>query len=156
MDAAGAIKDLKDLKKGSEHASIPGRFQVLTYRGRTIVLDGAHNPDAAKVLAKSLDAQFGATKVVLVTNMLVGHEPSAFYEILQDRVAGVHVVPVDFHRATPVEKMVGKLKPIFSNVTGFESPIGGLNAAVDQARKDEIVLVTGTFYLVGELLRELT
>jgi dihydrofolate synthase/folylpolyglutamate synthase len=155
LDAAGAIKNIDALQIGAINASIPGRFQEIEYKGRTVVLDGAHNPDAAAVLSSSLDARFGARKVVLVTNMLAGHEPSAFYEVLRDRIADVFVVPVDFHRATPVETMVAKLESLFDHVTGFQSPLSGLDAAVAAAKEDEIVLVTGTFYLVGELLRNL-
>jgi len=155
IDASGAYRCDEALSKGAETASIPGRFQQIQYKGRTVLLDGAHNPDAAAVLAKSLDRQFGAQKYRLVTNMLAGHEPHSFYEILRDRVLSVYVVPVDFHRATPVDTMVGNLELLFHTVTGFDSPMAGLDAAVEDAAEGEIVLVTGTFYLVGELLRVL-
>src|ERR1019366_6915315 len=115
-----------------------------------------HNPDAANVLARSLDAQFDDRKVILVTNMLAGHEPADFYEVLRDRISSTFVVPVDFHRATPVDAMVAKLEQILPSVSGYPTPIGGLNAAVAQASEEEIILVTGTFYLVGELLRDIT
>jgi dihydrofolate synthase/folylpolyglutamate synthase len=155
MDAAGAITNERALQKGAMLASIPGRFQVLTYRGQTVVLDGAHNPDAARVLAKSLDDQFPTAKVHLVTNMLAGHEPASFYEILKDRVKSTSVVPVDFHRSTPVDKMVAHLANLLPQVQPFQTPLEGLNNAAEEAQADEIVLVTGSFYLVGELLRVL-
>jgi len=155
MDASGAYKDEPSLIQGAVNASIPGRFQEIEYKGRTVVLDGAHNPDAAAVLSASLDARFGDRKVVLVTNMLAGHEPGTFFRVLMDRVKSVHVVPVDFHRATSVDKMVAELKPLFPKIQGHQTPTEGLDAAVEQAGTNDIVLVTGTFYLVGELLRVL-
>ena len=155
IDAAGAETDENSLQRGASAASIPGRFQQMEVSGRTVLLDGAHNPDAAEVLAKSLDAEFSDKKCILVTNMLAGHEPSEFYNVLRNRVASVHVVPIDFHRATPVEKMVGWLEPSFSRVVGHKTPMEGLFAAIDEATSDEVVLVTGSFYLVGELLRGL-
>jgi len=155
MDAAGAYRNEVGLKRGAEMATVPGRFQEIEYKGRVVLLDGAHNPDAAGVLAESLDMRFGPRRVVLVTNMLAGHEPGSFYKVLRDRVAGVHVVPVDFFRSTPVEQMVEQLLPIFDEVKGHRSPLEGLDAAVEEAIGDEIVLVTGSFYLVGELLRAL-
>lgn len=155
IDASGAYLDDASLQRGAIAASIPGRFQQVEVRGRTVLLDGAHNPDAAEVLAKSLDAEFSGKKCILVTNMLAGHEPSEFYNVLRNRVASVHVVPIDFHRATPVEKMVGWLEPSFSRVVGYKTPMEGLFAAIDEATSDEVVLVTGSFYLVGELLRGL-
>ena len=153
LDASAAFVSEDGVQRGVSTATIPGRFQQIEYKGRTVLLDGAHNPDAASVLARSLDVQFGDRRYALVTNMLAGHEPQAFFEILRDRVSSVSVVPVDFHRATPVEKMVSQLESLFPQVTGYATPLEGLDAAVANAAPDEVILVTGTFYLVGELLR---
>jgi len=155
IDAAGAFKSEEALKTGAEKTTLPGRFQQIEYKGRTVIFDGAHNPDSAAVLKESLKARFGPGRYVLVTNMLSGHEPKTFYEILKDRVSCVHVVPVDFHRATPVHEMVDTLKSLFTHVVGHESTITGLDSALSDAGNDDIILVTGTFYLAGELLRQL-
>ena len=155
MDASGAFRNNESLVKGASTASIPGRFQKVEYKGRTLLFDGAHNPDAAEVLAKSLESEFGSKNCILVTNMLAGHEPSDFYNVLRGRVKSVHVVPIDFHRATPVERMVAWLKPGFGDVRGHATALEGLDAAVGEANSDQVVLVTGSFYLVGELLREI-
>ena len=87
--------------------------------------------------------------------MLAGHEPSEFFNVLRGRVSSVHVVPIDFHRATSVDKMVAWLEPRFEKVVGHMTPMEGLLSAVDEATPDEVVLVTGSFYLIGELLRSL-
>ncbi len=41
-----------------EHVRWAGRFEIFSINGRTIVIDGAHNPDGAAALRRSLDAQF--------------------------------------------------------------------------------------------------
>src|ERR1044072_7239328 len=58
-DAAGATRTLRGLQNGVAQATIPGRFEVRQCRERTIILDGAHNPDAAQVLAESLTTFVG-------------------------------------------------------------------------------------------------
>jgi dihydrofolate synthase/folylpolyglutamate synthase len=155
LDVSGAFRDDQSLQRGAIATSIPGRFQLLEVKGRTVLLDGAHNPDAAEVLSKSLDTQFRGKRCILVTNMLAGHEPSEFFNVLRGRVSSVHVVPIDFHRATSVDKMVAWLEPRFEKVVGHMTPMEGLLSAVDEATPDEVVLVTGSFYLIGELLRSL-
>ncbi len=156
VEASGAYTSEEALREGARLATIPGRFQVTTYQGRTIIFDGAHNPDSAQILVQTLAKEYPDRSVVLVTNMLAGHEPEEFYQTLRPKVKSVHVVPVDFHRSTPVESMVNKLSPIFKRVNGHQTPIEGLNAAVIEASVSDLVVVTGSFYLVGELLRELT
>ena len=156
IDASGAFVSEEALVEGARLAAIPGRFQVITYQGRTVIFDGAHNPDSANVLVQTLNKLYPDQKIVLVTNMLAGHEPEEFYRTLEPRVQSVHVVPVDFHRSTPVATMVDKLSPIFKNVNGHPTPIEGLNAATKDASESDLIVVTGSFYLVGELLRELT
>jgi len=153
IDAAGAFRSDEAIQKGVRAVWLPGRFQKVQYKDRTILLDGAHNSESAEILRGTLQ-EFGTQdRYVLVTNMLAGHEPAPFYEVLKSRVKSVHVVPVDFHRATPVEEMVGKLNPALPNVTGHNSILAGLDAALAETQPGETILVTGTFYLVGELLR---
>lgn len=43
-----------ELRQAMSHVRWPGRFEVLSYRGIDVILDGAHNPDGARVLAQSL------------------------------------------------------------------------------------------------------
>ncbi len=153
LDAAGALKDEESIQTGAAAATIPGRFQRIQYRGRTILLDGAHNPDALAVLRQALEAEYGAKRCILVTNMLQGHEPEQFFVQLKDQVSTVHVVPISFHRSTPVPDMVEHLQKTFSTVTGHESVMDGVDAAVAESQPDDIVLVTGSFYMVGEVIR---
>ena len=155
LDAAGAITTTEALVIGARSATIPGRFQEVTYQGKTVIFDGAHNPDAAEVLLAALDADDRFESYVLVTNMLSGHDPSEFYNILKRRVSKVHVVPIDFHRAKSVGDMVTKLAETFDLVKGHPSSTEGLEAAIDSTGHHEAVLVTGSFYLVGQLLREI-
>ncbi len=155
VDAAGAFRSEHSDQAGVARASLPGRFHRVKYKDRTIVLDGAHNSESATVLVKSLQTAYPAKEFVLVTNMLAGHEPAEFYGKLRGLVKAAIVVPVDFHRATHPTDMAETLIPIFADVRTAESPSQGLDEAVKQTLAGDIILVTGTFYLVGELLRHL-
>ena len=41
-----------------QHVQWAGRFEIFSIDGKTIVIDGAHNPDGARALRRALDAQF--------------------------------------------------------------------------------------------------
>jgi dihydrofolate synthase / folylpolyglutamate synthase len=160
MDAAGATRTLRGLTEGSRTASIPGRFERRTYRDRTVILDGAHNADAARVLLESLRMYFwtrpaedvkAQPKVILLTGMVAGHDPVEFYSELAPVVTAAHIVPIDFHRAVPPEELASAIKDTLPNVRAHASREEGLEQAVSEAGPDDIVLVTGSFYLVGEI-----
>jgi dihydrofolate synthase/folylpolyglutamate synthase len=56
LGAAG-VADVQDeaIRAGLASTRWPGRLEVLEQRGRTILLDGAHNPDGARALALTVD-----------------------------------------------------------------------------------------------------
>ena len=51
----GVIADRRTVRKGLASVRWPGRMQYADYRGRKFLLDGAHNPDAARRLADYLE-----------------------------------------------------------------------------------------------------
>ncbi len=157
IEAAGITVSEEKVREGIAEISLPGRFQRMERQGRTIILDGAHNPESAQALRASLvNFLSGKAKPVLVTNMLQGHEPDAFFSELVDLVDTVHVVPIEFRRARTVDETVDLLKGMFPDVTGHETPMAGIDGALADAGEHGHVLVTGSFYLVGEMLRMLT
>lgn len=155
MNASGATRTLRGLVDGAKNAQIPGRFQQVRYKDRTVILDGAHNADAGRVLRLSLEAFLREpgredTKVILVASMVAGHEPRTFFETITPMVSEAHLVPIDFPRAQPTTILKEEMRGLLESVTAYASVEAGLEAALGAARPQDVVLVTGSFYLVGE------
>ena len=146
--ASGAVDDPEAIRRGVATASLPGRFQRLDYGGKRFILDGAHNGESARALRASLDKWCPGQQFTLITGMVDGHEPSSVMAPLRDVVAQSYVVPIDFYRAVPP----AMLAPHVPNATACESTEEGIEAAWGH---EEPVLVTGSFYLVGDVLRTL-
>jgi dihydrofolate synthase / folylpolyglutamate synthase len=174
-DAAGATRTLGGLQRGTAKASIPGRFEVRKVRGRTVVLDGAHNTDAAAVLVDSLKtfletgappgSDFAAQinfvpriggRVLLVTGMVAGHDPAMFYRWFESLAQGAYVVPIDFHRALPVAELINVVAQFVPHTLAFDSVADGIEAVLSDAKEADIVVITGSFYLVGEAGKSLS
>ena len=51
----------------SDAATVPGRFNMFTYRGATLIADYGHNPDAIKVLVEAIDHIPANRRVVVVS-----------------------------------------------------------------------------------------
>lgn len=150
--AAGGEASDEQLRRGVASAFVPGRFQVLQKWDTTFLLDGAHNGESAALLRQSMDKAYPSRDVVLLTNMVQGHEPGDVYRHFAGRVKSAHVVPIDFHRAQPPAVVEGALRELSIPATAYDSVDEGLRKAAAEAGPDGIVLVTGSFYLVGDIL----
>lgn len=148
---AARIKgDEAAFKRGAANAYAPGRFERRTYRGREVVLDGAHNAAASTVLCESLQQRYPGQMFALVTGMVAGHDPVTFYEPLRDVIEAAFVAPIDFHRAIVPAALVASLGPDGAKFV----PTGSLAEAIENALGTGLpLLVTGSFYLVGEVGR---
>lgn len=155
LRAAGLKLDREKIDLAARNAFIPGRFQVETMNGREVVFDGAHNAEAADVLLASLRARYPDKNLLLVANVLLGHEITEFFDPLKGAFESVYVVPIDSPRARPVTETVKALAGFAPSIYAFDSIRGGLDAALNDASDDDVVVVTGSYYLVGEALRGL-
>jgi folylpolyglutamate synthase/dihydropteroate synthase len=166
--------------------SIPGRLQELpvvpvfgsvTDVGRTIVVDGAHNVDAAKGLSyfvqrkcrkKWLDGKPPPTEdgwpVTWVLAMTEGKDARHYLErLLQpgDTVITTAYGPVDgmpWVKPIDPQRLLDKALQI-PGVTGFAMPQQGVLRALLAAKSfthhDHPIVLTGSLYLIGDFYREL-
>lgn len=145
--AGGCELEDDAVRQGAAQAALPGRMQSVFWNGVEVLLDGAHNYDAARVLAEGLAMRYSGRRVALVLGMTRGHDPRQFLTAL-DQVDTVHVAPIAFHRALAPGDIVAELKG--RCVTVHPSVRSALEAAALEAGGSGLVVVTGSFYLVGE------
>ena len=126
-----------------------GRFQLLTDR---IVLDGAHNPDAAEVLAKTWGDEFPDEKATLIFGAAEGKDVAAVFEFLLPLIESVIFVPIQSERRLSPDAM----KAAFLEAGGTETDVATaetLTEALTLAGKNENkTLVAGSLFLIGEAL----
>ena len=156
LDAAQVSISWLAFNDAPQYVSAPGRFEKVPHKGKRFLLDGAHNPDAAKVLVHSLrDYLKENQNVILLTGMVAGHEPEVFYKELEPLIKSAHVVPIDFHRAMAPNDVANALSKLGIRNTAHKTIQEGINAAEREACAEDLILVTGSFYLVGEVGRAL-
>lgn len=144
-DAAGAIVSPDCVVKGVESVRLLGRMERRKIGTTTYILDGAHNQEAAAMLALTLSNS--SDKIPVVAGMLAGHDPVAFFEPLKAHISELHLVPINFHRAVPPEVLAEQIAQLGLPVTVHQSVKLGLLSA---QKSGSDILVTGSFYLVGE------
>src|SRR4051812_2759135 len=129
---------------------IPGRFEIIG-RSPLVVLDGAHNADGARAAAETMDDFSVRGDRILVFGTNRGHEPLEMLEALDARQAKLVVATAaDFPRAVPPQQIVAAAESMVVDAIAVD----GVAAAVERARADadegDLVLVTGSLYVVGE------
>ena len=128
--------------EGLRTAVHPGRMQELEQQGIQVVLDGAHNPPAARALAEEFSGYH------LVFGAFPRKDYSAVLGLLIPKARSVR-----YARAGKGALQAAPLSLVYP-APYFEEPLEALEDALRFAQQDgEPVLVTGSLYLVGEILR---
>jgi dihydrofolate synthase/folylpolyglutamate synthase len=125
-----------------------GRFQKL--RGDRLILDGAHNPEAAMVLAGTWEQVFPGEKAEIIFAAAKDKDALAILEILTPIVAAWHFTAFKSPRAMSPEQLRELL-------THFDAPKVPVRCHEDVASALQFPatrrqLVCGSLYLVGEAL----
>ncbi|MFC4292328.1 bifunctional folylpolyglutamate synthase/dihydrofolate synthase [Sphingorhabdus arenilitoris] len=111
-------------------------------------LDGGHNRQGGEAIAAYFDSA-APRSIHLITGMLANKDPGAIIEPLLPKIASITVVPVpghDHHPASAFEAAAQGL-PVASAIDVIAAM-----ASLSPKRTDS-VLIAGTLYLAGEVLR---
>ena len=141
---------------GARQAVWPARLQKLgagpvteLAAGKTVYLDGGHNPHAGRALARHLERQ--GVSCVLVSAMLASKDSAGFFDPFRGLGVQVLTCPLSSgHQACPPEELAGLARRSGLAAEAFSSLPDALRAAGRSVA--EHVLICGSLYLAGEVL----
>ncbi|MBX6378965.1 MAG: bifunctional folylpolyglutamate synthase/dihydrofolate synthase, partial [Clostridia bacterium] len=141
------------LREGLAQTQWPGRLEVVRRRP-WVVLDGAHNPNGAEALRRSL-ALFPHRRYLLVAGVLADKDAAG---ILGALAAGAHRVvltrPEGPRAADPVT--LADLLPPDTPRTVEPDPVRAVTEALRDAGEEDLICVAGSLFLVGPIRRYFT
>ena len=135
---------------GLSRTSWPGRFESIR---PGIILDGAHNPASAEVLAATWRGNFPGKKAALVFSAVAGKDIAGILGVLAPLASAIFFCPVNTPRAMPVAQLPDFLSadaPPYQLFRTLEAALAAATAHGDP------VLVAGSLFLVGEAKALLT
>lgn len=138
------------IEAGVASASIPGRLEVLREKP-TVIIDGAHNPDGARVLARSVRDGFVFDRLILVIGMLNSHSAEGVLAQLAPMAAKVIATQSRWVKATPAAEIAEAAREFSVDVEVVDRVGDAVTRALDIAGPGDLVLVTGSFTTIGEV-----
>jgi dihydrofolate synthase/folylpolyglutamate synthase len=136
---------------------LPGRFEVVR-RDPTVILDCAHNVDGARAAAQTLADEFTlAGSVVMVVGLLQGRDPVEMLEALGATEAGFLVACTPpSPRAIPAPELAAAADKLGIASEAVADVGSAVSRALAVSTDDDLVLVTGSHYVVGDARRSLS
>ncbi len=171
LNAAGAIAAFEALRErlpvnaqairtGLALVELPGRFQVVPGQP-ALVLDVAHNPQAVAALALNLDAMGFFPRTHAVFGAMRDKDIPGLLAKLAPLVDVWHCCTLPTARAATADELAASVREASAGRTGatvevhtHASPAEGLRAAAAAADPADRIVVFGSFYTVGGVLKE--
>ncbi len=156
--ALGALEALQEsgygvgkdpLYKGLAEVRWPGRLELL-HAAPQILLDGAHNPAAAKVLKVCLEEEFDYRRLYMVMGIMEDKEVSVIVSELAP-LADMLIASSPRNPRSASAQRIAEIAQHYCKEVAVIQDVGqGVAYAREKAREDDLIVITGSLYTVGE------
>jgi len=148
LDSNGtSISDIA-MDAGISNAYWPGRMELVPGQP-PILLDGAHNPAGATALATAL-CDYHYRRLILVTGVMADKDTRQIFAPLADKAHRAYAVTPAIERALDATVLAGILRDSGIDTTVCDSVGNGIRSAQLDAGEDDLILVCGSLFTVGE------
>jgi dihydrofolate synthase/folylpolyglutamate synthase len=145
--------DAGAIRRGLQTAYWPARLQIVQQQP-AILVDAAHNADGMRVLARHLAEAFSWKRLLVVMGLL---EDKALPPVLK---AWKNLHPHFFfatpptERARPAVKLAEAARDLGFAAEAIDSPAEAFQRARGNCDDDDLLCITGSHYLIGELMKK--
>lgn len=148
LDARGVPVPAEAASAGVSSARWPGRLEEVS-RQPAVVLDGAHNPGGVAVLLASLDSLYPGRRIHAVFGVVADKDRAPMMRALFPRCASVHLTPLDTPRSLAPERYLDEARALCVDVRAYAGLDDALAGAKALAMEGDVILCTGSLFLVG-------
>ena len=145
---------MQDIRNGLARVELPARFQVLPGRP-AVVLDVAHNPQAAAVLAENLDDMGFYPQTHAVFGMLRDKDIGGVCRAVKSRISTWLAAGLSVPRGASAQALAHALASAGAagEVSCFDNPREAYAAATKRANENDRIVVFGSFHTVAEVMQ---
>ncbi|MDZ7349448.1 MAG: bifunctional folylpolyglutamate synthase/dihydrofolate synthase [candidate division KSB1 bacterium] len=140
------------IRAGLSHTHWPARLQLLPGQPNTL-LDAAHNPHGMRVLTQTIQTLFPGRPVKVVMALMQDKSAARVLRLWQPLQPACFFATVASDRARPGRELLQHARALGLRARAFDHSEQALQAARALCRDNDLLCVTGSHYLLGELMR---
>ncbi|MCR4316598.1 MAG: bifunctional folylpolyglutamate synthase/dihydrofolate synthase [Planctomycetes bacterium] len=137
------------LLRALSETAVPGRIEILANGPPVLIADVCHNEPSSLALANTLRSEFPGRRVAFVVSVLKDKDVGGIFRNLAKVADSIIVTKIADERAFDVETLIATAKAHFPASIAVEDQKLAVRRAIDSGA--DIVVVCGSFYLVGAL-----
>ncbi len=138
------------IRKGLAGVKWEGRLEILQ-KNPTLLVDGAHNPSGIGSLCRALQREYSFRRLIVVFGVL----RDKHYRDMLKRMAALNPRMIltcpGSDRALPPAELLPLAGEFSVAAEAIPTPAAALQRALEISRVDDLICVTGSLYLVGEI-----
>ncbi len=151
--AATAVEpgiDAQTVERGLGAVRWPGRLEIVR-RQPAVLLDGAHNPHAARTLARFIQdfVVLHYPRIAVLIAISKGKNIAGILSPLAKLSCPMISCNAEKHRGFPAEELYAAIRETCASCFSASSPGEGLEIAEELVGRDGLVVACGSLYLVG-------
>ena len=148
----GAKISKDNIIAGLANVEWPARLEVMNRRP-LVVIDGAHNIDGIEKLTQSIDMYFNYNKIILILGILADKQVEQMVKTIVPKASRVITVTPNSARAELCEELKVQVEKYTMSCEAIENYEEAYEKALSYCSEDDLLLVAGSLYMVGDMRR---
>ncbi len=150
----GFVIPEEGIRKGFGSISIPGRLEIIK-KHPYLVFDVGHNEDASRYLRESIEQLFSYERLIMVTGLLKDKDVKGYIRNIAGKAHVFIATMPTGSRALPPEELAAVAREYTDRVLTIKDPEKAMEKAMDMAGSNDLVLMCGSFYLIGFMRKKI-
>ena len=147
----GTKISVQDIAQGFSQVSWPGRLQILS-REPMVVVDGAHNGYSMRKLVEAIKNYFNCNRCFVIFGTSCDKDITGMARELKALTDTIIITSSSHPRAASTSTLTQEFTKLDMKVDVIESVSKALSKALAVAQKTDLILVTGSLFVVAEAI----
>lgn len=139
-----------EIRNGLKITRWPGRFELI-HKHPFLFIDGAHNEDAARSLAESIDIYFTDQNILFIMGVFADKDYRSILRETASRAECIITITPPSARALPSMDLADAARQYCENVIDGGTIENAVAIAMTLAKKEDIILAFGSLSFLGSL-----
>lgn len=143
---------IQDIKDSIKNVAWIGRLEVMR-KSPLVVIDGAHNIQGILTLKRNVRKYFKYNRMFLLLGILADKQVEEMVATIAPEAYKVITLTPNSNRAELALELKTEVDKYNNNCFSMESYEGAFKEVLKEAKEDDLILVSGSLYMIGDMRR---